>query len=137
DLREAPLGLEELRTRLPSDHRLQLTHELRVRSGADARADQVVRRVDIRDPVPDRLARRLLERTRAELDRAHLGAEELHAFDVGPLAPHVLLAHVDDALEAEACADGRRCDAVLTCAGLRSEERRVGKEGRARWWPEQ
>ena len=36
---------------------------------ADARADQVVRRLDVRDPVADRLARRLLQRPRAELDR--------------------------------------------------------------------
>ena len=44
--------------------------------GPDARADQVVRRLDVRDPVADRLARRLLERLRPELDRPHLRAEQ-------------------------------------------------------------
>ena len=77
-----------------------------------------MRRLDVRDPVADRLARRLLQRPRAELDRAHLGAEQAHPLDVGPLAAHVLGAHVDDALEAEARADGRGRDAVLAGAGL-------------------
>ena len=75
-------------------------------------------RLDVRDPVADRLARRLLQRPRAELDRAHLGAEQAHALDVGLLALHVLGAHVDDALHAEARADGRSGDAVLAGAGL-------------------
>ena len=42
----------------------------------------------------------------------------MHALDVGALAAHVLLAHVDDALEPEACADGRSGDSVLAGAGL-------------------
>ena len=98
--------------------RLELAHDLRVRRRADAGADQVVRRLDVRDPVADRLARRLLQRPRAELDRAHLGAEQLHPLDVGRLPAHVLGAHVDDAVEAEARADGRGRDAVLARAGL-------------------
>ena len=85
---------------------------------ADAGADEVVGRLDVRDPVADRLARRLLQRARAELDRAHLGAEQPHALDVRSLAPHVLGAHVDDALEPEAGADRRRGDAVLARARL-------------------
>ena len=92
--------------------------DLRVRVRADARADQVVGRLDVRDPVADRLARRLLQRPRAELDRAHLGAEQVHPLDVRPLPAHVLGAHVDDALEAEARADGRGGDAVLAGARL-------------------
>ena len=77
-----------------------------------------MRRLDVRDPVADRLARRFLQRLRAEVDAAHLGAEQAHPLDVGPLAAHVLLAHVDDALEAEARADGRGRDAVLARARL-------------------
>jgi hypothetical protein len=75
-----------------------------------------VRGLDVRDPVPNRLARRLLERSRAEVDRSNLGAEQLHPLDVGTLAPHVLLTHVDHAFEAEARAHGRRGDAVLAGA---------------------
>src|SRR5207245_6641231 len=88
---------------------------------AYTRAHPGVRRLDVRDPVPDRLARRLLERLRPELDRHYLGAEEAHAFDVRMLAPHVLRAHVDDALEPEASAHRRRRDAVLPGAGLRDD----------------
>ena len=77
-----------------------------------------MRRLDVRDPVADRLAGRLLERARAELDRAHLRPEQLHALDVRVLPAHVLGAHVDDAVEAEAGAYGCGRDAVLPGAGL-------------------
>ena len=114
----SPELLEHLLTRLPPDDALQLAHDRRVRVRPDAGADEVVRRLDVRDPVADRLARRLLQRARAELHRAHLGAEEPHALDVRALAAHVLGAHVHDALEPEARADGRRRDAVLPRSGL-------------------
>ena len=114
----APSALEQLLARLAADHRLELAHELGVRRRADARADHVVRRLDVRDPVADRLARRLLQRPRAELDRLDRRAEEAHPLDVGRLPAHVLRAHVDDALEPEAGAGGRRRDAVLAGAGL-------------------
>ncbi len=117
-VREPALGFQDLLPRLPSDHGLELAHELRIRGGADARADQVVGVLDVRDPVADRLARRLLERLRPELDGANLGAEQAHALDVRPLAAHVLGAHVDDAVEAEAGADGGGRDPVLARAGL-------------------
>ena len=112
------LGGEDLLARLVADHALEVAHDLGVRARADAGADHVVRRLDVRDPVADRLARRLLQRLRAELDRAHLGAEQVHPLDVRRLAAHVLGAHVDDAVEAEARADGRRGDAVLAGARL-------------------
>ena len=53
-----------------------------------------------------------------ELDGANLGAEEAHTLDVRALAAHVLGAHVDDAVEAEAGADGCGRDAVLARARL-------------------
>ena len=121
DLGQPPLGLEHLRARLAPDHRLQLAHDLGVRRRAHARADQVVGRLDVRDPVADRLARRLLQRARTELDRDHLGAEQPHPLDVGTLAVHVLGAHVDDALEPEPRAHGRGRDAVLAGARLRDD----------------
>ncbi len=112
------LRVQDLLARLPSDHGLELAHDLRVGVRADARADQVVGRLDVRDPVADRLARGLLERPGAELDRAHLGAEQVHALDVRALPLHVLGAHVDDAVEPEARADGRGGDPVLARARL-------------------
>ena len=113
--------LEHLRAGFPTDDGLQLSHDARVRRRADAGADQVVRRLDVRDPVADRLARRLLQGLRPELDRLDLGAEKPHALDVRMLPAHVLGAHVDDALEPETSADRRGGDAVLSCARLRDD----------------
>ena len=118
DLRERAFLLEELRARLAADHRLQLGDELGIRRRADARADHVVRRLDVRDPVADRGARGLLERLRPDLDGLDRRAEEAHPLDVRRLTAHVLGAHVDDALEPEAGARRRGCDAVLAGAGL-------------------
>ena len=122
-LGQRPFRLEQLLARLAPDHRLQLAHDLRVGGRADARADHVVRRLDVRDPVADRLARRLLQRPRAELDGDDRGAEEVHPLDVGRLPAHVLGAHEDDALEPEARARGRGRDAVLAGAGLGDDPR--------------
>src|SRR5207237_4341292 len=97
-LREPALGGEDLLARLVAEHALEVAHDLRVRRGPDARPDEVVRRLDVRDPVADRLARRLLQRLRAEVDWADLCGEQAHALEVGLLAAHVLLAHVADAL---------------------------------------
>ena len=55
---------------------------------------------------------------RAGADAAHLGAQQAHAVDVQLLAPHVLLAHVDDAFHAEQRAHGGGGHAVLAGAGF-------------------
>ncbi len=116
--RQAAFRAEMLLARLAADHGLQFCDELRIRRGTDAGTDQIVRRLDVRDPVADRFARRLLQRLRAEVDSHDLGAEQVHPLDVGALAAHVLLTHVHDALEPEARADGRGGDAVLAGARL-------------------
>ena len=117
-LGQAALRREHLLPRLPADHRLEVAHELGVRMRAGTGADQVVRRLDVRDPVADRLAHRLLEGSRAELDGTKLGAEQPHPLDVGTLPADVLRTHVDDAGQPEAGADGRGGDAVLPGSGL-------------------
>ena len=65
---------------------------------------------------------------------AHLGAEQLHPLDVRPLAAHVLGAHVDDALEPEAGADGGGRDAVLAGAGL-GDDPLLAQPAREHAWP--
>ena len=55
---------------------------------------------------------------RARGDRHHLGAQELHARDVGRLPADVLLAHVDHAGKAEEGARRGAGDAVLAGTGL-------------------
>ena len=64
-----PAGaLEHLRPRLAPDDRLKIAHHARIRRRADDRADDVVAVVDVRDPVANRFARRVLERARAARD---------------------------------------------------------------------
>ncbi len=86
----APSAAKRLLARLVADHPLQVAHQRREGRRADGRADHVVGRLDVGDPVADRGADRLLQRPRPGLDRDHLGAEQAHALDVGALAADVL-----------------------------------------------
>ena len=121
--RQRALGRQRLLARLVADHPLQVADQRREGRRADRRADHVVGRLDVGDPVADRRADRLLERAGAGLDRRHLGPEQPHPLDVGRLAADVLGAHVDDALEPEQRAGGRGGDAVLAGAGLGDDPR--------------
>ncbi len=114
---QAALGGEHLLAGLAADHTLEVAHHGRVGVGAKGRAEQVVA-LGVGHPVAHRLVDGVFERARATVDPAHLGAEQAHAEDIGPLAGHVLGAHVDHALEAEQGADGGRGHAVLAGAGL-------------------
>ena len=58
-----------------------------------------------------------------DVDRAHLGAEHLHAQHVRLLPLDVDRAHVDDAVEAELRAQRRGGDAVHAGAGLGDDAR--------------
>ena len=92
-----------------------------MRAGAGADAIEGVG--DVGHPVAQRLVHRVLQRARARLHRPHLGAEQLHAEDVGLLPLDVDRAHVDDAFQAEAGAGGGGGDAVLAGAGLGDDAR--------------
>ena len=104
---------------LVADDPLEFPHHPRVRMRADDRPDAVVRRLDRRDPVAQRLVDRVLERRAARLDRDDLGAEQLHPPYVERLAFDVDRAHEDGAVEAEQCGRGRGRHTVLACARLR------------------
>ena len=62
---QAAGALEQLGARLVADDALQLADDRRVRRRADRRAEDVVRGLDVRDPVADRLGDGLLQRLRA------------------------------------------------------------------------
>ena len=115
---QPPRRLHELLSRLAADDRLEVADQHGVGVGPHDAADQVVRRLDVRDPVADRLVDRVLERPAAGGYGPHLGAQQPHPEHVQRLAADVLLAHVDDALLFEHRAHRRRSDAVLACAGL-------------------
>src|SRR5688572_22929375 len=58
-------GGQHLRARLAADHRLKLPDHSRIRRGPNDRADDVVAVVDVRHPVANGFARRVLQRARA------------------------------------------------------------------------
>ena len=112
------LGLLQLRARLVADHRLEVAHHRRIGVRPGDRADHVERVVDMGDPVAQRLVHRVLQGRGARMHRHDLGAEQLHAEDVGLLPLDVGRAHIDDAGQVEERAGGRGRDAVLAGAGL-------------------
>ncbi|MNQ89294.1 hypothetical protein D3C85_1046000 [compost metagenome] len=81
-------------------------------------ADQVEGAVDVGHPVAQGFVHRVLQGAGAGGDRDHLGAQQLHAEDVGLLAVDVGGAHVDHALQAEARGHGGGGHAVHAGAGL-------------------
>src|SRR5918994_6347811 len=122
-VRQAALGVEDLGPSFAADDGLQPAHDFGIGMGAGARADEVVGRLDVRDPIADRLRQRLLESPRPEFNRADFRPQELHPLHVRLLAAHVFRAHVHEAVETEARADGRRRDTVLPCSGLGHDAR--------------
>ena len=119
----AVLAVEHLVERLAADDALEVAHHRRVGMRAKRAAEQVVGGAHVGHPIADGLVDGILERLAAALHAAHLGAQQLHAEDVGLLARHVDRAHVDDALDAEHGGDGGRGDAMLTGAGLGDDAR--------------
>ena len=97
---------------------LEIAHHRRIGMRAGDRADHVKRVLDIGDPVAQRLVHRVLQGRGPECTGTHLGAEQLHAEDVGLLPLDVDRAHIDDARQVEERAGGRGRDPVLAGAGL-------------------
>src|SRR5579859_3640083 len=113
--------LERLRPRLATDDRLEIADKTGKWIGSDHGADDIVRGRDIRDPIAQCLVCRVFQGARARRHGYHLRAHQLHPIHIEPLAPRVFLAHVDDAVEAEARAHRGSRDAMLTGARLRDD----------------
>ncbi len=86
-------------------------------------ADDVEGVVDVRDPVAQTFVHRVLERRRARGDGDDLCTQQLHAEHIGLLPRDVGRAHIDHAGQAEARADRRGGDTVLSRAGFRDDPR--------------
>jgi hypothetical protein len=82
------------------------------------RADDVERIVDMGNPVAQGLIHRVFQGRGPRMHGHHLGAEQLHAENVGLLPLDVGVAHIDDARDVEERAGRRRRDTVLARAGL-------------------
>ncbi len=115
---QAPFLLLHLLAHFVADHRLEVADHFRVRVRAGGGADQVEGVVDVGHPVAQRLVHRVFQSAGAGGDRDHLGAEQLHAEDVGLLTVDVGGAHVHHALHAEARGHGGGGHAVHAGAGL-------------------
>src|SRR5665213_2724400 len=98
DVRVAARGGRHLHQAFAADHALEVAHHHRVRVRAGNGADDVERRVDMRDPVAHRLVEPVLQRLRAGIDRNDRRATQLPPEHVLRLPLDVLRAHVDDAL---------------------------------------
>ena len=85
--------------------------------------------MDVRDPVAQPFVHRILERAAPAGDGHDFRAEQLHAEDIGRLAPHILCAHIDYARQAEARADRGSGHAMLTRAGFRDDARLAHADG--------
>ena len=128
-VRQPAFRLQHLRARLLADHPLEVAHHRRIGVRAGRRADQVVGVLDVGHPVAQRLVHGVLQGGRAAGHRPHLGAQQLHARDVGRLPLHVHRAHVDHAGQAVAGADRGGGDAVLAGAGLGDDPRSCPSAG--------
>jgi hypothetical protein len=136
-IRKLPNRLLHLRLDLGTDDRLEVANDGRERRGTDGGTDEVVRRGEVGDPVAHRLVcskerrvstvneeeekkrtDRILQSPRSARDSDNLRAQHPHPEHVQALPPHVLLTHVDDALEAELGADGSSRDTVLSGSSL-------------------
>ena len=106
---------------LVTDDALQLTDDVRKRMGPDDRPDAVMRRLDRRHPVAQRLVYGVFECPAPRFDGAHLCAEQLHPEDVERLALDVDGAHIDHAFEPQKGSGGGGGNAMLTGSGLRDE----------------
>ena len=103
---------------LAADDGLEIADHHRIGMGAERRAQQVVGRAHVGDPVPHRLVDGVLERAAAGLDRDDARAQQPHAEHVERLALDVLGAHVDFALEPQQGRRRRRGHPVLPGARL-------------------
>ncbi len=122
----------ELGRRLVAQDPLEVAHDCRIGMRPHRRAQDIVGRLDVRDPVAHRLVDRVLEGGRAGGDRPDLGTQRAHPQHVGLLAPDVLGAHEHDAGQVEQGAGRGRGDAVLAGPGLGDHPRLAQPPGEQR-----
>jgi hypothetical protein len=110
--------LEDLLAGFGPDHRLEVADHHRIGVRAGGGADQVIGVVHVGDPIAHRLVHGVLQGAGARGHGADFRPQQVHAEDVGLLTLDVGGAHIDDARQAEAGADGGGGHAVLAGAGL-------------------
>ncbi len=131
-VRIAAEGLVALALCFLADHGVEIAHQHRVGMGTRHRTEDVVGALHVGHPVADRFAGGVLEGGGAGGDGAHRCPQQAHAEYVEGLTAHVLGAHVDDALQPEAGADGGGGHAVLTGTGFGNDPLFAHAQGQQR-----
>ena len=116
--RHLPMIFHDLLGCLQPDDGLKPGHHLRkgVRP-ADGSKD-IMGLIDIGDPVTEGLVNGVLEGAGTVGHRDNGGPHLLHPEDIGTLASHIFLTHIDRAGKAEFGGHGGSCHTVLTSPGL-------------------
>lgn len=120
-------------TRFAANDGLEVADDRRKRVRPDGGADEIVRRADVRDPIPHGFVDGILQRPAARVHRHHRGAEQLHAEHIQRLAAHIFGAHVDDELQAELGANRGARHAVLSGARLGNDAPVARPMARGQW----
>src|SRR5690242_14705525 len=115
------LTLTHLIKRLTPNHALEVAHHRWVGMGAKGAAEQIVRCVNIGDPIADGFVNSVLECFATAFYSAHISSQQLHTKDIGLLAGHIHGTHVDNALNAQQGGYSSGSDAVLARAGFRHD----------------
>ncbi|KAI9919403.1 hypothetical protein PsorP6_017522 [Peronosclerospora sorghi] len=106
-----------------SNDALKVAHERRKRVRTTGRPNNVVRRLDVRDPVPNRFVHGILERLGPARDDNHFCPQHLHAKDIERLALRIDISHVHDTVETEQGTRRRRGHTMLPRARLGNNAR--------------
>ena len=110
-----------LTSKLSTDHTLKIADQGGERVRSDRRPEDIMRRSDVRDPIPQRFVDGVLERLLARGHGMNLGTEQPHSLNVRRLAFHVPGPHVHLGGNSQGGADHRRRDPMLARARLGDE----------------
>src|SRR5207249_3300723 len=115
---KSAVAFEALLSDLSADDTLKVSHDCRIRMRAHDASEEVVRVLDVRHPISQRLVNGVLQRPATLFDAVHGRAEEPHPKYIEGLSLHVGGAHVHLDGQTEDCPDHRGGDAMLARACL-------------------
>ena len=81
-------------------------------------ANDVMRRVDVGNPVPQGFIQRVFQGLRPGMHRNHASTEQLHPIHIRTLPLDIRLSHINDTLQAQSGGNRRRRHPMLSCARL-------------------
>src|SRR4051812_5754170 len=116
-MRQTSFGLEDLPPCLFADDAVEVANHQWIGMRSECRTEQIISIRNVRHPVAQGFADRILQGATAARNRSDLRAQQAHTKDVEALPPHVFLAHINHAFESEKGARSRGGNAVLPRSG--------------------